>query len=684
MLHSALSERERAEAWDRVRAGDALAVIGPRSAAFAPVADPGLFIVDEEHDSSYKQRESPRYDAREVVALRARENAAALRLRVGDALGRGRSTPPSAAASRSLRLPERIAARPLPEVDDRGPAAGDRAARGEGRPALLPARSSSACARRSRAASRRSSFSLAAASPPFFCAATAATTSGARAAASPGRCTTGGSGSSATTAASACPGRRAVRSAGGICSRRSGPARSAWPSASKSSFPGVAHVVLDRDTARRRGAAAVIEEFQSGRGRVPHRDADGRQGPRLSGSDGRRRPLGRHAAPLPGLPLRREDVPAPRAGGRPGRPRRLARHRPRPDVSSRSTRRSCSRRGTTPRRSPGRSSSFGARSSTRPSASSRRSSSPPPTAIAPSPRRASSATALRAARGRAPHLRPRSRASRTAPGPLALPDPPPRGRPAGGPRRPGGRRARAGPGRRADRGGRGPAGPDVGRVPARYNDPVNSENGHFEEPIIRLRRRIEELSALPDDAGHRREIEKLREKLDRVSREIYSSLTPWQKTLVARHPARPYTLDYVQSLLTDFVELHGDRKFADDPAVVAGFGAVSGPGRRGRRPPEGAGHQGEDPPQLRHAAAGRLPQGPARDGARREVRPADPLLHRHGRRLPRHRRRGARPGRGDRRQPPGDGAVPRADRRRRSPARAARAGRSRSGSATAC
>ena len=105
---------------------------------------------------------------------------------------------------------------------------------------------------------------------------------------------------------------------------------------------------------------------------------------------------------------------------------------------------------------------------------------------------------------------------------------------------------------------------------------MNGENGHFEEPILRLRRRIEELSALPDDAGHRREIEKLREKLDRVSREIYSSLTPWQKTLVARHPARPYTLDYVAALVTDFVELHGDRKASDDPAIVAGFGDFRG------------------------------------------------------------------------------------------------------------
>ena len=69
----------------------------------------------------------------------------------------------------------------------------------------------------------------------------------------------------------------------------------------------------------------------------------------------------------------------------------------------------------------------------------------------------------------------------------------------------------------------------------RYNGAhVNGEDGQFEEPILRLRQRIEELSALPDDASHRKEIERLREKVGRVSREIYGSLTPWQKTLVAR------------------------------------------------------------------------------------------------------------------------------------------------------
>jgi acetyl-CoA carboxylase carboxyl transferase subunit alpha len=101
---------------------------------------------------------------------------------------------------------------------------------------------------------------------------------------------------------------------------------------------------------------------------------------------------------------------------------------------------------------------------------------------------------------------------------------------------------------------------------------MQSEESQFEEPILRIRRRLEELEALPDDGSHRKEIQKLQERLERTTAETYQNLTAWQKTLVARHPRRPYTLDYIQTLTTEFVELHGDRRFADDEAVVAGFG----------------------------------------------------------------------------------------------------------------
>jgi acetyl-CoA carboxylase carboxyl transferase subunit alpha len=102
-------------------------------------------------------------------------------------------------------------------------------------------------------------------------------------------------------------------------------------------------------------------------------------------------------------------------------------------------------------------------------------------------------------------------------------------------------------------------------------------DSQFEEPILALRRQIEELGAAAEgDLGKDAEIRRLQEQLTKVSREVYAKLTPWQKTLVARHPSRPYTLDFIAVLFEDFVEIHGDRKFADDPAIVAGFARFQG------------------------------------------------------------------------------------------------------------
>jgi acetyl-CoA carboxylase carboxyl transferase subunit alpha len=112
-----------------------------------------------------------------------------------------------------------------------------------------------------------------------------------------------------------------------------------------------------------------------------------------------------------------------------------------------------------------------------------------------------------------------------------------------------------------------------------------SANENFEEPIQRLRTRLAELRGFPDSPAKARDIQKLEEKLRKVSIEIYENLSPWQKTLVARHPSRPFCLDYVRVLLHDFVEWHGDRAFADDPAIVAGFGFF------GERPVAVVGHQ---------------------------------------------------------------------------------------------
>ena len=108
---------------------------------------------------------------------------------------------------------------------------------------------------------------------------------------------------------------------------------------------------------------------------------------------------------------------------------------------------------------------------------------------------------------------------------------------------------------------------------------------------------------------------------------------------------------------TGFVELHGDRRFGDDPAIVGGFGTFDGTPVLVARPPEGAQHQGERAAQLRPAQARGLPQGAAADGAGGAHEAADPLPHRHAGRLPGHRRRGARPGRGHRQEPRGHGRA---------------------------
>src|SRR5258708_29915537 len=98
----------------------------------------------------------------------------------------------------------------------------------------------------------------------------------------------------------------------------------------------------------------------------------------------------------------------------------------------------------------------------------------------------------------------------------------------------------------------------------------------FEEPLVQLRRRIQELERFPAGSGHERELDRLRATLKKTTAEIYDGLNRWQKVQVARHQERPYTLDYVGSLMTDWVELHGDRAFSDDAAIVAGFATFAG------------------------------------------------------------------------------------------------------------
>jgi acetyl-CoA carboxylase carboxyl transferase subunit alpha len=100
----------------------------------------------------------------------------------------------------------------------------------------------------------------------------------------------------------------------------------------------------------------------------------------------------------------------------------------------------------------------------------------------------------------------------------------------------------------------------------------------FEQPIAELEAKIEELRFVQDDSALdiSEEIRRLQKKSQTLTKDIYAKLNAWQVSQVARHPQRPYTLDYVQGLFTDFVELHGDRAYADDAAIVGGMARFNG------------------------------------------------------------------------------------------------------------
>src|SRR5258708_6001847 len=100
----------------------------------------------------------------------------------------------------------------------------------------------------------------------------------------------------------------------------------------------------------------------------------------------------------------------------------------------------------------------------------------------------------------------------------------------------------------------------------------------FEQPIAELEAKIEELRFAQDDSATdiSEEIQRLQKKSAALTKEIYGKLTPWQVAQVARHPQRPYTLDYTAALFSDFEELHGDRSFADDPSIVGGLARFNG------------------------------------------------------------------------------------------------------------
>jgi acetyl-CoA carboxylase carboxyl transferase subunit alpha len=93
----------------------------------------------------------------------------------------------------------------------------------------------------------------------------------------------------------------------------------------------------------------------------------------------------------------------------------------------------------------------------------------------------------------------------------------------------------------------------------------------FEEPIGVLQKEIEAISMLPETAQRRQDIVRLEQRITAIRKDLYEQLTPWQCVLVARHPSRPTTLDYIEQLFTEFVEIRGDRRYADDHAIVCGM-----------------------------------------------------------------------------------------------------------------
>ncbi len=98
----------------------------------------------------------------------------------------------------------------------------------------------------------------------------------------------------------------------------------------------------------------------------------------------------------------------------------------------------------------------------------------------------------------------------------------------------------------------------------------------FEKPIVELEKKIAEMEEYARETGVdlSDDIQRLQKKVEGLRKDVYQKLTPWQRVQLARHPDRPYTLDYIQRITQDFLELHGDRYFADDPAMIAGIGRI--------------------------------------------------------------------------------------------------------------
>ncbi len=168
----------------------------------------------------------------------------------------------------------------------------------------------------------------------------------------------------------------------------------------------------------------------------------------------------------------------------------------------------------------------------------------------------------------------------------------------------------------------------------------------FEKSIAELDENLSKLRQIVSDRANPQnkpdlpdQIAELEAHRTALLESLFANLTPWDKVLLARHVKRPYTLDYISAIFEDWTELHGDRLFADDGAIVRGSGEIGRPAGRRCRPSKGARPQAASASQLRLRAARRLPQGRPHHANGRQVRPADCHPGGHSRRRRRYRRR---------------------------------------------
>ncbi len=149
----------------------------------------------------------------------------------------------------------------------------------------------------------------------------------------------------------------------------------------------------------------------------------------------------------------------------------------------------------------------------------------------------------------------------------------------------------------------------------------------FEKPILELQRKLDEMKRHPEahslGISLDQEIAQIEKKISETRRDVFLNLTAWQRVQMARHPKRPYTLDYLRTTFSCFTELHGDRAYSDDRAVVGGFARLEGEPVMVVGTQKGTGHQGEHPAQFRIRASGGIPQGAPFDAVGGEVSTPD-------------------------------------------------------------